>query len=628
MQHPPTRRRRSGARLAMAFGMAAFALASCGSDDNDAADTTTAATEAPAGTEASAGTDASSGTDAPAPTDGGDAPVVVASTSWVAAIAEMAGANDVAYIAPNNIQHPPDYEPTASDLAALADADYVLLAGFEGFAKALTEASGSDAEVINVMTSYDPAMLRTEVEKLAAMWGTEDAAEANLDAYDAAYAEEADVVQAMTAGQDEVVVAQAFAVEWVALAGLEVAGTYGPAPATPSQIADLAALEPTVIFENVHMGGGAEIAEASGAPMIELKNFPADDLDLTAVVHDNAEEIMQVLGDMGGDGGESAAGATTYPLTIDNCGTEVTFEQAPEKVLIMNGTSVAEVESFIALGIQDRILANSQMYGVSDVDGMLDQIMAIPNGGLTLNDSYDVPKEQVLALQPDLVISTWSGGFSSEMGFATREELADAGINSFVTPVNCAYGMSDPRPEDVAKNEAQTYEASFELLDQLGLIFDVQGKAAEVIADARATIDAIEPPASGADVHVMLAFPGMSSMRETGVPGVFAGPFTDSLIEAAGGVNSFPDFATFAESSTISAEAMAAAQVDVLAIGVFMDGEDADAYAQEIFDMYPQWNAAKTNTYIVVSDSVYLGPYNAIAIQKIADAIATVGAGG
>lgn len=219
------------------------------------------------------------------------------------------------------------------------------------------------------------------------------------------------------------------------------------------------------------------------------------------------------------------------------------------------------------------------MYGVSDIDGMLEQIMAIPNGGLTLNDSYDVPKEQVLALQPDLVVSTWSGGFSLRERALPPAELAEAGINSFVTPVNCAYGMSDPRPEDVTKNEEQTYEASFELLEQLGLIFDVQDKAAEVIADARATIDAIEPPAGGEDVHVMLAFPGMSMMRGTRVPGVFAGPFTDSLIEAAGGVNSFPDFATFAESSNISAEAMAAAEVDVLAIGVFMDGEDAAAYA-------------------------------------------------
>ncbi len=303
MHRLPTRRRRPAGRALLAFGMAAFALAACGSDD--AADTTTAATEAPPATEAPAATDAPAATEPGA----GEAPVVVASTSWVAAIAELAGASDVAYIAPNNIQHPPDYEPTASDLAALADADYVLMAGFEGFAEALTEASGSDAEVVNVMTSYDPAMLRTEVEKLAAMWGTEAVAAANLEAYDAGYAAEAEELQAIAEGQEHVVVAQAFAVEWVALAGLEVAGTYGPAPATPSEIADLAALEPTLIFENVHMGGGTEVAEASGAHLVELVNFPEDDLDLLAVVHDNAHEITHALegtghGDEGHDEGE------------------------------------------------------------------------------------------------------------------------------------------------------------------------------------------------------------------------------------------------------------------------------------------------------------------------------------
>lgn len=316
---------------------------------------------------------------------------------------------------------------------------------------------------------------------------------------------------------------------------------------------------------------------------------------------------------------------TQYPLTIDNCGRHVTFEKAPERVVILNGTSVAEVESFIALGIEDRILANSQMYGVSDVDGMLEQIMAIPNGGMTLNENYEVPREQVLALQPDLVVSTWSGGFSSEMGLATRDELAEAGINSYVTPVNCAFGVTDPRPEDVAKNENQTYEASFELLEELGLIFDVQHEAGHVIEHAREAIAAIQPPATGGDVHVLLAYPGMSMMDQTGVPGVFAGPFTDSIIEAAGGVNAFPDFATFNDSSNISAEALAATDVDVLVIGLFMDGEDAAAYAAQIFAMYPQWDAAKSGTYTTVAESAYLGPHNAIAIQRIADAIATLG---
>lgn len=160
MHQRPTR------RVVVALGAAALLFAACGSDDNDAAvDPTTAATDAPAATHASVPTDAAETTDAVLERR----PWWSLSTSWVAVIAEMAGATDVAYIAPNNVQHPPDYEPTASDLAAVpADADYVLMAGFEGFAETLTEASGSDEQVVTVMTSYDPAMLWSEVEKLAA----------------------------------------------------------------------------------------------------------------------------------------------------------------------------------------------------------------------------------------------------------------------------------------------------------------------------------------------------------------------------------------------------------------------------------------------------------------------------
>ena len=72
-------------------------------------------------------------------------PRVVASTSWVAAFAKAAGIADVTLVAPANLQHPPDYDPKPSDLAAIAKADYVLVAGFEGFATRMKEASGSPA---------------------------------------------------------------------------------------------------------------------------------------------------------------------------------------------------------------------------------------------------------------------------------------------------------------------------------------------------------------------------------------------------------------------------------------------------------------------------------------------------
>ncbi len=315
--------------------------------------------------------------------------------------------------------------------------------------------------------------------------------------------------------------------------------------------------------------------------------------------------------------------ATEYPLTIDNCGREITFDAPPEKVLILNGTSVAEVESFIALGLEDHILANSQTYGQTDIDGMVEKIAALPTGGLTLNENFEVPKEQVLALEPDFVISTWAGGFSEAMGSATRDQLDEVGIASYVSPVNCAYGDEDPRPEDVEANANQTYQASFDLLRELSVIFDVQDRAEAFITDAEAQIAAIQKP-EGEPVHVLLAYPGMSMMNANGIPQVFGGPFTDSVIEAAGGVNAFDGLPTFADSASITAEALAAADVDVLLVGVFLPEEDADLYAQDIFAQYPQWDAAKNNAYASIAESFYLGPYNAVGIQKLNDAITAV----
>src|ERR1700741_3472076 len=117
---------------------------------------------------------------------------------------------------------------------------------------------------------------------------------------------------------------------------------------------------------------------------------------------------------------EATAAATKYPVTIENCGRKVTFDEPPKRVVLLNGASVAEVESFLALGIEDAIVANGQSYGVSDEPGMVDKIAAVPTGGVKLNENFEIPREQILALKPDLVVSTWAGGFDDKIGSVTR----------------------------------------------------------------------------------------------------------------------------------------------------------------------------------------------------------------
>lgn len=319
-----------------------------------------------------------------------------------------------------------------------------------------------------------------------------------------------------------------------------------------------------------------------------------------------------------------APGKTSYPLTIENCGRKVTFTKAPERVLVMNGASVGEVQSFILLGLQSRIIANAQKVVVADDPTMVAEVAKLPTSGADWNKNFDVSAEQALALKPDLVVSTWSGGFNADSGFATRDQLSEAGINSFVNPVDCAYGAVDPSPEDQAVYEKQSVASAYEFLRQTGVIFDQQQKAADVVAGLQQRIAAVETRVAGKDrKKVLIAFPGMAMMSAAKLPAVFSGGVYDDIIAKAGGENSFPSDKPNPDlTSTLNAEAMAAADVDVLVVGISGPEEKGkeQQLAEQLFQQYPQWAAAKTKTWTSIADAAFLGPANVFAIEKIADA--------
>jgi zinc transport system substrate-binding protein len=267
--------RKNTKRFASVALVASLLFAGCGGSDR-ASDTTMAPD-----------------TTAPAVLEG---PKVVASTSWVAAMAKLAGATDITVIAPSNLQHPPDYDPKASDLAAVAEADFILLAGFEGFAARLKEAAGSTAKVETVATEYYPEALAKEVARLATVMGL-DAAEAEYNAsqFMEHWMAESKRIKEALAGKTPVVVGHMYVGAWAVLAGLEVKATFGPAPLTPSDIVTLSKNKPTVILENKHMPVGSGLIEATKATAIEMVNFPGDDLDLNAVVTANADALIAAL---------------------------------------------------------------------------------------------------------------------------------------------------------------------------------------------------------------------------------------------------------------------------------------------------------------------------------------------
>lgn len=311
--------------------------------------------------------------------------------------------------------------------------------------------------------------------------------------------------------------------------------------------------------------------------------------------------------DAGAQSAEAAGAAGAgYPVTLDNCGQKQTFEKAPSRVVVMSGASVAEVSTLLALDLGDSIVANQQDYGMSEVEGRADAIKKLPDGDIELNDAYDIPRETMIGLRPDLVLSNSAYGFDEKNGFATRDQLKELGAGSYVSPEGC-----DQEPSKM------TIDDSYQLLRDMGKVFNVEDKAEELIAASEKNIDTVSKKVKEEKKpKVMVLFSNMSMGSNDFSSVVSKGIYNDILVNA-GGANAFEDASetTFAD---LSKEEVAATDVDALVVISYNDPNPA-AYAEKLLEEFPQWPAAKNNTYVTLSDSMYLGPSNDLAVEKIAE---------
>ncbi|MFF7159725.1 ABC transporter substrate-binding protein [Streptomyces sp. NPDC008139] len=309
--------------------------------------------------------------------------------------------------------------------------------------------------------------------------------------------------------------------------------------------------------------------------------------------------------DTAGDKASSPAPHSGYPVTLTNCGQTETFTKAPSRVVVMNGASVAEVSTLLALGLGDRIVANEQTYGMSEVPGRAEAIKALPTGGIKLNDAYDIPREAMIGLRPDFVLSVTSYGFDSKNGFATRQQLRTVDANSYISPQGC--------DDDPSK---MTVSDSYRLLRDMGKVFNVSDRAEKLIAASEKSIAEVSAKVRGERrPNVMVLFSNMS-MGGNDFSSVVANGIINDILSKAGGANAFAS-ATKTTFADLSKEKVAATDVDALVVISYNDPDPA-AYAKQLLKEFPQWPAAKNNTYTVLSDSLYLGPSNDLAVAKIA----------
>lgn len=171
--------------------------------------------------------------------------------------------------------------------------------------------------------------------------------------------------------------------------------------------------------------------------------------------------------------------AAAYPVTVDNCGFEVTLEAPPERVVTIKSSAT---EMLLALGVGDRIV------GTGFPDGPVPPAWADAAAGLTVLSDRVPAAEVVLGTEPDLVYAGWESNLTAE-GAGDRATLADLGVATYVSPAAC----KDPAYQP----DRLTFDAVFDEITEIATVLGVPDAAAALVTEQRAALDALAPDDRG-----------------------------------------------------------------------------------------------------------------------------------
>ena len=217
----------------------------------------------------------------------------------------------------------------------------------------------------------------------------------------------------------------------------------------------------------------------------------------------------------------SAASASGFPVTIQSCDREVTFEAAPVRA-ISNDVNLTEM--MLALGLNENMAGYT---GVSDWK-TLDETLREGVGQLPeLSTNYPT-KEVLLGADADFYFAGWNYGMRVG-GEVTPETLGEFGIKVYELTESCIHIMDKPKA---------SIDDMYNDLLNLGRIFGVEEQAQALVDGYRQELADFTGslPAVAEEVKVFVYDSGETKPVTAGR---YAMP--SALIEAAGGVNIMDD---------------------------------------------------------------------------------------
>lgn len=182
---------------------------------------------------------------------------------------------------------------------------------------------------------------------------------------------------------------------------------------------------------------------------------------LLAVTACGAEDSALEPGSTGG----------TYPVTLENCGAELTFDEAPRRLALMETAPVTILDE---LGVLDRVVVRAGEFPVEyygeELNAEIDEVESLAQD-LDASGHFMISQEEIAAHSPDLIFGLPEG--------MTREGLLDAGAQTLIQELEC--------PETTAE---ASYETVYAEIETYGEIFDRPAEAEEMVQSLQERVEA------------------------------------------------------------------------------------------------------------------------------------------
>ncbi|CAI1857006.1 Vitamin B12-binding protein precursor [Serratia quinivorans] len=297
-----------------------------------------------------------------------------------------------------------------------------------------------------------------------------------------------------------------------------------------------------------------------------------------------------------------SAGASGFPVTVDNCGQPLTFAQAPQRVVIQD---INMSQMAFALQLQPA------MVGVTGISGWYKNIPEFTQQRGTIPEL--APKyptiENLLAVNPDLFFAGWNYGLRGDV---TPQALAKFNIKTLILSESCIH-VDSHRPR-------ASLDLLYDDMIRLGKVFGKQEAAETLVSGWKQQVSEIQRKiATQKPIKVFLYDSGEDKPYTSGA---YAMP--TAIIEAAGAKNVMDSLNT--SWATTNWESVAASEPEFIILVDYQTETTGDIDQRQLFlEQHPlmkHTRAVLHHRYLKLKyQELTPGPVNIDAIHKLAHAL-------